>query len=127
MHWYKKSQTETVSLTDFYDESELNDTSEALHEFVSEDDFNTKFTVRLANSDQLKTLKTHMGEDTVLDVFNDFATEEQKQIVQNKIDRWDSTRIVVIANQTLLDGYHQVIAAILSNRPQKYIDIYEEI
>ena len=127
MNWYKKSQTETASLTDFYDEFELNDTSEALHEFISEDDFDTKFTVRIANADQLKTLKTHMGEDTVYDAFNNFATDEQKAIVQNKINRWDSSRIVVIANQTLLDGYHQVVAAILSNRPQKYIDIYEEI
>jgi hypothetical protein len=124
MNWYKISQK--IRLQDLYDDYELNDSSEAKYNFLSPEDLNKQFTIKTMSPQEMKNLKTHFGDNTVIDVYKNFATPDQKQIVDDKIKYFEHDRIVLIANKTLLDGYHHVVAGILSNRPVKYIDIYEE-
>jgi hypothetical protein len=53
------------------------------------------------------------------------GTREQKELVLQKMKRFDPKRVVVIAGTTLLDGYHHVMAAIKMKQSVRYINIYE--
>lgn len=126
MNWYKTSQ-QKVSLYDLYDDNDFYDDTEAMNSFLTEEMHEKEdFTVKLANVDELKKFKTYMNDMTVFEAFSNFATEEQKQLVYQMAKNFDHDRIILIANETVLDGNHQLMAAILSGNPQKYIDVYEE-
>lgn len=124
MSWYKKISQNTKKLSDLYDGYELNDESEAMYNYISEDMLDKEFLVQTASPTFLRKLKTFRNDITVFDAFKNFADKDQIDLVKYKMNNFDPNRIVIVANETLLDGYHQVIAAIMSNRLQKYIDIY---
>ena len=116
----------TITLNDLYDWHELNDESETLYHWTSPPDHDIPFTVKTMQPNDLKKLTTSTGDMTILNAFNKFADQEQKQLVKDKIKNYDKNRIIIIANNTIIDGNHHTIAAILSNNPAKYIDIYDE-
>jgi hypothetical protein len=116
----------TVTLNDLYDYDELNTESEMLYHWTTPQDHYIPFTVKTMQPEQLKKLKTPKNDMTVLDAFKQFADSEQKQLVKYKSKNYDHNRIIVIANNTVIDGNHHLIAAILTNNPTKYIDIYDE-
>lgn len=119
-------ESNTIKLSDIYEEDELYDESEVLYQWISPEDHDHDFTIHTMQPEELLKLQTAFGEDTVYDAYNTHASREQKKIVQDKIKNFDNNRIVVIANKTLIDGNHHVIAAIKLNKPARYIDIYEE-
>lgn len=122
----EKNAQKNVSLHDIYDDNELNDETEALYHWATDDVLaKDNFVVKMATPEQLKKLKTHTSDMTVFEAFRQFATEEQKQYVNRLVQNFDNDKIIVLANDTVLDGNHQLIAAIIANQPQKYIDIYE--
>jgi hypothetical protein len=84
-----------------------------------------EFPVHVMEPDQLTQLQTAFGEDTVIDAYNEHAAASQKRIVKDKMKNFDPNRIVVIANKTLIDGNHHVVAAILLGKPVKYINLYD--
>lgn len=116
----------TITLNDLYDDSELNDETEDLYHWTHPDQHNTQYAIRTMFPDQIKKLKTSHGDMTLIDAFKQFATPDQKRLVKSKAKNFDHNRIVVIANNTVIDGNHHLIAAIASNNPVNYIDIYEE-
>lgn len=113
-------------IPDIYeDEDEVWDEDEALSVFIDESDLEKDFTVRELTPEMAKTLTTPRKDTTVWDAFQDFATEEQEELVKHKVESWDQDRIVVVMNKILIDGNHHVIAGIMANRPIKYIDLAE--
>lgn len=112
-----------VKLTDLYTDHELNDENEALYNYVSEDDFNTEFEVKEMSYLDANKLKTLHGDMTVIEAFKDYADNDQKELVKYKMDHFDSNRIVVLSGNVVIDGNHQVVAAILSKKPVKYIAV----
>lgn len=114
----------TVKLSDLYDYDEFSDDSEALHDFTEESDYDKSFVVKSMNPETAKKLQTFRDDMTVIDAYDDFATKEQKNLVKWKMRNYDNDRIVVIAGKTLVDGNHHVVAAILSGKPIKYIDLH---
>ena len=117
-------ENETVKLSDLYDYDEFMDTSEALHDFSDKSDYDKTFTVHEMSPESASQLKTCRDDTTVINSYKDFASKEQKSIVKDKMRNFDADRIVVIAGTTLVDGNHHVVAAILSGKPIKYINLH---
>ncbi len=113
----------TVKLLDLYDDNELHDPSEALHSYIDKDDITREFTIHEMTSVQAKKCVTHKDNMPVFASFKKFATKSQKQLIQNKVQHYDHDRIIVLINNTVLDGNHHLIAGILANQPIKYIDL----
>lgn len=113
----------TVKLTDIYSDDELNDVSEVIHAYIDDDTISKEFTVRTLSAEEAKNLWTHRGDMSVIEAFKHFADKEQKTRVREKMKNFDPNRIVVLDGRKVLDGNHQVVAAILSDNEMKYIDI----
>lgn len=118
-----KLNENTVNLHDLYDEEEISDRSEAKFAYIDSDDLEKDFEIHVMTPEQAKTYVTSDNDVTVIDTYNNFATAKQKSIIQNKINKWDSNRIILTINNTVLDGNHHLVAGILSNRPIKYINL----
>ena len=52
-----------------------------------------------------------------------FASKEQRDIVKHKRKYFDNDRVIVVKGNIILDGNHHTVAAILSDKPIKYIDL----
>jgi hypothetical protein len=120
------TESNTTTLNDLYDYDELNDETETLYHWTNPDQFNTPYQIQIMQPNQIKTLTTPNSDITVLDAYKQFATKEQKQLTKYKAKNYNHNRIIIIANNTIIDGNHHAIAAIISNNPVKYINIYEE-
>ena len=116
-----------VKLTDLYDDHELNDESEAMYNFIDDDDLERDFEVHTMSPKRASTVTTHANDATIYQAYKDFATREAKNILDDKIKHWDANRIVVLMNNTLLDGNHHLVAGINAGKPIKYIDLAEYI
>lgn len=121
----KNINESTIKLEDLYDWDELNDEGEQLYHWVDKNDLEKEFEVKQMSPEQAKGLDTARDDMTVFDAYNKFASKQQKKLVDDKIKHYDFNRVVVLANTTVVDGNHQVIAAILSGNPLKYIDLYD--
>lgn len=118
--------SETISLEEIYavGNSPLYDDSEIINQFVSMMDYELQMPIRYMSASEASTRLTANGEP-LIDVYNENADDEQKEMIQYKIDHFDNDRIVVLNGDMVLDGNHHIIAAILSDRPFKYVDIRE--
>jgi hypothetical protein len=114
---------QTVRLTDLYDESELTDPSEFLHNYIDEDDLERDFMVFQMTPQEARAYQTARDDMSVFDAFRQFASKAQKQLVKDKRLRYDTNRIIVVINKTVVDGNHQLVAGILAKQPIKYIDL----
>jgi hypothetical protein len=57
----------------------------------------------------------------------DMMDEDQKETVEHyENDPTLSDQIIVMSDGRIIDGNHRALAAVLSNRPIKYIDVSEE-
>lgn len=113
-------------IPDIYeDEDDVFDETEIRSYFISEDDLENEFTIMDMGIEEAKLLETGRGNETVWSTFNELATKDQRNIIKHKIKNWDDDRIIVIMGKTVLDGYHQLIANILSGKRVKYIDLQE--
>lgn len=119
----ERSEKRLVKLVpDIYeDEDEAREEEELRHAFIHDDHFLESFEVKTMPVSTVKKLK--ISNDYIIDVYHDHAYDEQKELVQDKIDNWDEDKIVVMDGSIVVDGYHQVVAAILSNRAINYIDL----
>lgn len=112
----------TVRLTDIYSIRQLRDKTERLHQYLSPDCLRKKFVVQAMRPRALKQLLANPL-DTVLDAYNEYATEEQEALIARKMEHFDTGRIIVVAGDYLVDGNHHVIAAIRLAQPVQYIDL----
>lgn len=119
------TESTTTTLNTLYDYDELHDESEELYHWTQPEQFDTPYQVKIMQPNQIKNLKTTRDDMTIVDAYAQFADKNQKSLVKSKAKNFDANRIIVIANNTLIDGNHHAIAAIISNNPVKYIDIYE--
>lgn len=121
-----ENHNEFISLDEIYldDDSPLDRDNEIINNFVSPMDYDIKMPVRTMNANEASTRILVDGRP-LIEVYKDHATDDQKETVQYKIDRFDKNRIVVLNGDMVLDGNHHIIAAILSNRPLKYVDIQD--
>jgi hypothetical protein len=126
IHQLIENTDNTIKLTDLYDYDELNDESEILYHWITPESETQSFTIKTMQPNDIKNLTTHNNDMTILNAYKQFADKDQKKLVKYKSKNFDHNRIIVIANNTLIDGNHHAIAAILTNNPTKYINIYEQ-
>jgi hypothetical protein len=125
------NKLKSMSLNDIYGSQWEVDESESIHSFVdSPSDWELQFPIIKYSVDQLKSLAVPSGSGnlTVLDAYKNYATNSQKKIVKHYMEN-DSDRNsmpIVIANKTVLDGNHRLVAAIMKNAPINVIDVYGE-
>ncbi len=101
-----------TALLDMYSSSELNDDTEVIYHYVPEDFEDCQFDVFTIEPDSIpRLIAPGDGRSLLVDVFAEFATEEQREIVAEKKSAFDADRIVVMSGSIVLDGNHHVMAA----------------
>ena len=119
----ENADPQTVKLSDLYDDDELTDPRESLHLYVDEKDLLLDFPIKEMSPQEAKTYMTPRGDITVFDAFKKFASKDQKQLVKEKAKQYDHSRIIVLCNDTVVDGNHHLLAGIIAKQPIKYINL----
>ena len=115
-----------MKLSDLYTPNEYEDEEETLGLAVMNNPglVDIDFRVRHLPHAELVNLMTYFGEEQkIMDVYEDFADEDQRETVKAMIQNFDTDRIVVLENNRIVDGNHHVTAAILSGQDIRAIDL----
>lgn len=123
---YESMGNNTMSINDIYGDIEYNiPESEALYNAIDPEMGDIQIPIKTLSPDQLLKLTTYKDDTTVFQAYKDFADRDQKQIVnhykKNRNELHETP--IVINNNTALDGYHRIIAAILTKQSLKVLDI----
>jgi hypothetical protein len=116
---------ETTTLTQLYgdDKPDRNDTIWDYGTMI----WDTPYEIGIINP---RTLDMYLCEQYNVEFIEDLferMSEEQHEIVNNYIEDPNlSNKIIVLDNGHIVDGNHRAIAAALTKRPIKYVDIGEE-
>ena len=123
---YESMDNNTMSLNDIYGDIEYDvPESEALYSAVDPEMGDIQIPMKTLSPDQLLNLTTYKDDTTVFQAYKDFADRDQQQIVnhykKNRNELHENP--IVIDNNTALDGYHRIIAAILTKQSLKVLDV----
>jgi hypothetical protein len=119
-------ENDTMSLNDIYGDIEYDvPEDEALYHAVDPELGDVQLPIIELSVEKLLQLTTYQDDTTVFRAYKDFADSEQKKIVKPYTKNTDELHEnpVVINNNTALDGYHRIVAAILTKQPLKALDI----
>jgi hypothetical protein len=124
---YNLVKENKVTLYNLYD-GDLPDDDEMLWNFIGHNDLDNDYIIQLMTPDQIMEIfkkQYQISDRKELDLL---LTKSQKKIVNRYIKNpYLSDEIIVIAgNVAVIDGNHRAFAAVLSNRPIKAVDVYEE-
>ncbi len=120
------SYVKLVDIMDYPDQNEL------IWQFISPMDFkNTEFKVIVINPIEWFNNNMVDGNTTIKDVYLNFATKEQKQLVKQYQKQKINSYIIISENTyvdgVLLDGFHRLVAMALNGiTSAKAIDLSEE-
>jgi hypothetical protein len=123
--WESYTQS-TMSLNDIYGDIKYDvPENEALYHAVDPEMGDIQLPIIELLPIQLKQLTTYKNDTTVFDAYKEYADREQKKIVKHYIQNNSQLHEtpIVINNTTALDGYHRIIAAILTKQNLRAIDI----
>jgi len=112
-----------MRLLDIYDERDLDDETETLSLEVGEDELAFDFTVGMIEANALEAVKTYIGDMTVKEAFEEFAEGDQQEFVRRLTEGFDEDRVVILRGETMVDGNHHLMAAILIGKPVRFIDL----
>jgi hypothetical protein len=116
-----------MNLADIYSEDELNYDAELIYNQIRDDILGFDFTVSSMDPEGIAALLAPDGASTVLGTFDNFADREQRELVLDNVEDFDTERVVVVTGRTLIDGYHHVIAAHKTRRSVPFIDLAEAV
>lgn len=117
---------QTITLDDLYDGSYPDD-DEMIWNHVGQMDFDIPFTVRNIRPLELdELLCDNYGVDDVNQLFRKMQPEQEAIVSDYQNDPNLSQQIIVLADRQIIDGNHRALAAVLANKPIKYIDVTEE-
>ena len=118
-----------VSLLDVVDEDTLNNEREEIYHLVDpEEEERYVYKVQKISAKNAKRkFKTMKKDMTVFESFINYATENQKEIVKDKMKNFDANRVIITTSGSVVDGNHHTIAAIELDKPIKYIDLRKPI
>lgn len=115
-----------VTLNDLYHDN-YPDRDELIWNFVGKNDFDIPFTVRKINPLDLEELiLDNYGVDDLQDLFKKMQPEQETLITDYQNDPSLSNQVIVMSGRRILDGHHRALAAVLSKKPIKFIDVSEE-
>ena len=118
--------TETTSLDKIY-HGMRPDHDEMIWNYVGDSDFDTEFPIETINPTKLGLyLKSQYRIEDLEELF-DMMEEDQEILVNHYMKEPNlSNEIIVMYDGRVIDGNHRALAAALTNKPIKYIDIGEE-
>lgn len=120
-------ESKTVTLNHLYD-GETPDRDELIWNFVGKNDFNIPFVVRTIRPlDLEEMLVDQYGIDDIQDLFKKMQPDQENLIDDYANDPNLSEHIIVMSNRKIIDGNHRALAAVLSKRPIKYINVAEDL
>lgn len=120
-------KVQEISLNDVYD-GNMPDRDELIWNFVGLSDFDIPFTVRTIRPYELdEILCDNYGVDDVEQLFKKMQPNQEAIVRDYENDPNLSQQIIVMSGNRIIDGNHRALAAVLSNRPIKYIDVAEEL
>lgn len=102
------------------------DRDEEFWNHVRPSDLNTELIIHTMSRHllQIQLLSQYRVEH--LDEITDMLSDEQQEIIDKYMnDTTLSNRIIVISSDKIVDGNHRALAAALSDRPIKYVDLAE--
>jgi hypothetical protein len=122
-----ESVNKTITLADIYDGAYPDD-DEMIWNYVGDSDFDIPFTVQTIQPmtlDQILTMQ--YGVDDIEELYDMMQPEQIEIIDHYKNDPNLSHQVIVLNQDRIVDGNHRAVAAVLANKPIKYIDVSEEI
>jgi predicted nucleotidyltransferase len=122
-----ESISNTITLSDIYDGAYPDD-DEVIWNYISDSDFNIPFTIQTIQPmilDQMLTMQ--YGVDDIEDLFDKMQPEQVEIIEYYKNDPNLSHQVIVLNQDRIIDGNHRAVAAVLANKPIKYVDVSEEV
>jgi hypothetical protein len=122
-----ESVNKTITLADIYDGAYPDD-DEVIWNYVGDGDFDIPFTLQTIQPmtlDQILTMQ--YGVDHIEDLYDKMQPEQIEIIDDYKNDSNLSHQVIVMNQDRIVDGNHRAVAAVLANKPIKYIDISEEV
>ncbi len=115
-----------ITLSDIY-KNNYPDHDEVIWNYVGDSDFDIPFTIQTINPNKLNIYLTSQYSIEHIEELFDMMDEDQKETVEHyENDPTLSDQIIVMSDGRIIDGNHRALAAVLSNRPIKYIDVSEE-
>lgn len=123
---YMEQQEKFVTIHDLYSPEELDDTEEVLYHFVDPKSTD-KYKVFMLSTAQLKHLKTPIGDTTIIKNYEANASKHTQKLVKQKKAKFDDNRIIVLKGNKVIDGNHQIVAAIQMNKSVKAIDLNQPV
>lgn len=117
---------ETTSLDKIY-HGMRPDHDEMIWNYVGDSDFDIEFPIETINPTKLGLyLKSQYSVEDLEDLF-DMMDEDQEILVNHYMKEPNlSNEIIVMYDGKVIDGNHRALAAALTNKPIRYIDIGEE-
>lgn len=112
-----------MKLQDNYTPEELRDEDEAISHSLTEEAMRTDFDLHPVLHREISSLLTMRGDMTVVEAYNEFADPEQQSLVEEKTINFDEDRIVILDGLRVVDGNHHLIAAHLTGRSIKTINL----
>jgi predicted nucleotidyltransferase len=122
-----ESISNTITLSDIYDGAYPDD-DEVIWNYISDSDFDIPFTIQTIQPmilDQMLTMQ--YGVDDIEDLFDKMQPEQVEIIEYYKNDPNLSQQVIVLNQDRIIDGNHRAVAAVLANKPIKYVDVSEEV
>jgi hypothetical protein len=120
-----ESAEQKLTLGQLYDD--LPDHDEMIWNYVGHNDFDIPFTVETISPRKLSMYLLSQYHAEHIDDITDMLEPEQQEIVDNYVNDPNlSKKIIVMANGKIIDGHHRALAAVISNRPIKYVDVAED-
>ena len=118
--------TETTSLDKIY-HGMRPDHDEMIWNYVGDSDFDTEFPIETINPTKLGLyLKSQYRIEDLEELF-DMMEEDQEILVNHYMKEPNlSNEIIVMYDGKVIDGNHRALAAALTNKPIRYIDVGEE-
>jgi len=123
---YESVGNQTITLSDIYDGA-YPDHDEMIWNFVGDNDFDIPFTVHTIQPFVLEqVLSNQYGVDDLEDLFYKMQPEQEAIVSDYQNNPNLSQQIIVLAGDRIIDGHHRALAAAMSHKPIKYVDVNEE-
>lgn len=116
----------TITLADIYDGA-YPDQDEVIWNYVGDSDFDIPFEINTMQPFVLdQVLCQQYGVEDIEDLYDKMQPEQEEIIDHYKNDPNLSQKVIVLYQDRIIDGNHRAVAAVLANKPIKYIDVSEE-
>ena len=116
-------ESEKMTLNMIYD-GDLPDRDEMIWDYIGNNEFDTPLNVEVIPKHKLMITLLSQYRAEHIDEIYDLLTPDQEEIVDHyKSDPNLSNSVIIVSDGKIIDGNHRALAAALTNRSIKYVDL----